>query len=104
MLFAPTTAWRVRWNMNTDTPLPPEESAGQNPPDGAILDWWLPAWLPLLPASWSPWLLEIHDFRSMILLLGALIPLALTMTLLWKAKETIMAGVFRGSGSAPRIV
>jgi photosystem II stability/assembly factor-like uncharacterized protein len=38
-LFAPQTAWRVRWNMNTDTPLPPEEPAGQNPPDGAIINY-----------------------------------------------------------------
>ncbi len=36
-LFEPQQAWRVRWNMNTDTPLPPEEPAGQNPPDGATL-------------------------------------------------------------------
>jgi hypothetical protein len=28
--------------MNTDTPLPPDEPAGQNPPDGAILNYWLP--------------------------------------------------------------
>ncbi len=42
-LFAPQEALRVRWNMNTDTPLPPEEPAGQNPPDGAILHYWLPA-------------------------------------------------------------
>ncbi len=27
--------------MNTDTPLPPEEPAGQNPPDGAIIDYFL---------------------------------------------------------------
>ncbi len=27
--------------MNTDTPLPPEEPAGQNPPDGAILYYYL---------------------------------------------------------------
>ncbi len=67
------------------------------------LDWWLPRWLTFVPVHWSPWLLEIHEFRTMILLLGALIPLALTMTLLWKAKETIMAGVFRGSGVPPRI-
>ncbi len=40
-LFAPRPAWRVRWNMNTDTPLPPEEPAGQNPPDGAIINYWL---------------------------------------------------------------
>jgi photosystem II stability/assembly factor-like uncharacterized protein len=36
-LFAPGIATRVRHNMNTDTPLPPDEPAGQNPPDGAIL-------------------------------------------------------------------
>jgi len=42
-LFAPQEALRVRWNMNTDTPLPPDEPAGQNPPDGAILHYWLPA-------------------------------------------------------------
>ena len=33
--------YRVRWNMNTDTPLPQEEPAGQNPPDGAIIDYYL---------------------------------------------------------------
>jgi hypothetical protein len=42
-LFAPQTAWRVRWNMNPDTPLPQEEPAGENPPDGAILHYWLKA-------------------------------------------------------------
>jgi len=38
-LYAPATAMRVRWNRNTDTPLPPDEPAGENPPDGAILDY-----------------------------------------------------------------
>ncbi len=42
-LFAPERAYRVRDNVNTDTPLPPEEPAGQNPPDGAILDYALRA-------------------------------------------------------------
>jgi photosystem II stability/assembly factor-like uncharacterized protein len=42
-LFTPVQAWRVRWNENTDTPLPPDEPAGQNPPDGAIINYWLPA-------------------------------------------------------------
>jgi photosystem II stability/assembly factor-like uncharacterized protein len=42
-LFPPAQAWRVRWNMNTDTPLPPDEPAGQNPPDGAIINYWLPS-------------------------------------------------------------
>ncbi len=43
LLFAPQTAIRVRWNMNSDTPLPQEEPGGQNPPDGAILDYALSA-------------------------------------------------------------
>jgi photosystem II stability/assembly factor-like uncharacterized protein len=40
-LFAPQLTYRLRRNNNTDTPLPPEISAGQNPPDGAMLDYWL---------------------------------------------------------------
>jgi photosystem II stability/assembly factor-like uncharacterized protein len=40
-LFKPQTAVRVRWDKNTDTPLPPDEPAGQNPPDGAILYYYL---------------------------------------------------------------
>jgi photosystem II stability/assembly factor-like uncharacterized protein len=36
-LFAPSVTYRLPRNTNTDTPLPPEEPAGQNPPDGAIL-------------------------------------------------------------------
>jgi photosystem II stability/assembly factor-like uncharacterized protein len=42
-LFKPQTATRVRWNMNTDTPLPPDEAAMPNPPDGAIIDYYLGA-------------------------------------------------------------
>jgi hypothetical protein len=40
-LFAPQEAIRFRWNKNTDTPLPPDEPAGQNPPDGAIIHYHL---------------------------------------------------------------
>ncbi|MGA7191232.1 MAG: hypothetical protein WBY66_22245 [Candidatus Acidiferrales bacterium] len=40
-LFKPELAYRVRRNVNTDTPLPPEEPAGKNPPDGAIFDYYL---------------------------------------------------------------
>jgi photosystem II stability/assembly factor-like uncharacterized protein len=36
-LYKPQLAYRYRRNTNTDTPLPPEEPAGKNPPDGAIL-------------------------------------------------------------------
>jgi len=42
-LFRPQTAVRVRWNMNTDTPLPPDEPAAQNPPGGAMIDYYLGA-------------------------------------------------------------
>jgi photosystem II stability/assembly factor-like uncharacterized protein len=41
ILYKPQSAYRVRWNMNTDTPLPQEEPAGQNPPDGAVIDYYL---------------------------------------------------------------
>ena len=43
MLFKPTTAWRVRWNTSSDMPWPKEEPTGQNPPDGAIIDYYLKA-------------------------------------------------------------
>jgi photosystem II stability/assembly factor-like uncharacterized protein len=39
--FAPELAYRVRWDTNSDTPLPPDYPAGQNPPDGAILNYYL---------------------------------------------------------------
>jgi photosystem II stability/assembly factor-like uncharacterized protein len=42
-LFTPAMAFRVRRSTNTDTPLPPEEPTGQNPPDGAIVDYALAA-------------------------------------------------------------
>jgi hypothetical protein len=45
-LFRPAVAYRLRRNLNTDTPLPPEEPAGQNPPDGAILDYHLGSAVP----------------------------------------------------------
>jgi len=41
LLFKPQTALRVRANLNTDTPLPPDEPAGENPPDGAVIDYFL---------------------------------------------------------------
>jgi photosystem II stability/assembly factor-like uncharacterized protein len=42
-LFKPQTAYRLRRNQNTDTPLPPEFPAGRNPPNGAIIDYYLAA-------------------------------------------------------------
>jgi photosystem II stability/assembly factor-like uncharacterized protein len=55
VLFAPAPALRIHWNSNTDTPLPPDVPAGQNPPEGAILDYYVKA------ASSGPVTLEIQD-------------------------------------------
>ncbi len=57
-LFAPQLTYRVRRDNNTDTPLPPEEPAGQNPPDGAMIDYWLKN------AASGPVTLEIVDASS----------------------------------------
>ena len=40
-LFPPAEALRVRWDNFQDTPYPPETPAGRNPPDGAIIDYFL---------------------------------------------------------------
>ena len=42
-LFKPVTALRVRFGTNEPTPWPPEVPAGENPPPGAIIDYYLPA-------------------------------------------------------------
>jgi photosystem II stability/assembly factor-like uncharacterized protein len=42
-LFTPAPAYRIERDTNTDTPLPPDEAAAANPPDGAIVDYYLPA-------------------------------------------------------------
>jgi hypothetical protein len=55
VLFRPQEAWRFRWNKNTDTPLPPDEPAGQNPPDGAIVHYFLKT------AAAGPVMLEVVD-------------------------------------------
>jgi photosystem II stability/assembly factor-like uncharacterized protein len=57
-LFAPQEAIRFRWNRNTDTPLPPEVPAGRNPPDGAIIDYYLAA------EAAQPVTLEILDVNN----------------------------------------
>lgn len=41
--YKPAPASRIRWDNTQDTPLPPEMIVGPNPPEGAILDYYLPA-------------------------------------------------------------
>ena len=54
-LFAPQRATRVKRSLHTDTPFPPEEPAGQNPPDGAIINYYLKE------PSKTPIVLEINN-------------------------------------------
>ena len=42
-LFDPAAAVRVRGSQNKDTPPPADTALGENPPAGAIIDYWLPA-------------------------------------------------------------
>ena len=58
LLFEPQTALRVRGNLNTDTPLPPDEPAGENPPDGAMVDYFLSK------DAASPLTIEIKDGKG----------------------------------------
>src|SRR5689334_12811179 len=59
-LFTPQVAYRVKRDVNTDTPLPPEEPVGQNPPDGAIINYSLRG-NPTTPVT-----LEIFDSRNQL--------------------------------------
>ena len=54
-LFVPAPAVRVRFDNNHDTPLTPETPVGQNPPEGAVIDYWLGS------APKGPVTLEIRD-------------------------------------------
>jgi len=58
ILYAPQEAIRFRWNRNPDTPLPPEFPAGKNPPDGAIIDYYLAS------GANGPVTLEIFDAQN----------------------------------------
>ncbi len=40
-LFKPQISYRIRRSVNTDTPIPQEEPMGENPPDGAIINYYL---------------------------------------------------------------
>ncbi len=58
-LLAPSPAMRVRWNVSNDMPWPKEEPAGENPPDGASIDY-------VLKADAAAVALEIVDARGRV--------------------------------------
>ncbi|MGH9431350.1 MAG: hypothetical protein ACRD3T_07390, partial [Terriglobia bacterium] len=57
-LFKPATAWRIRPGSDEGTPLPPETAAGENPPDGAMIYYYLKN------QPRGPLVLEIYDERG----------------------------------------
>ena len=57
-LFAPPAALRVRWNVNDDTPLPPDEPMGENPPEGTPITYSL--------GDSAATMLEILDARGRV--------------------------------------
>ena len=59
-LFKPGAAYRVMRDTNTDTPIPPDEPTAQNPPDGAVIDYFLGQ------AADGPVKLEILDAQSKV--------------------------------------
>jgi photosystem II stability/assembly factor-like uncharacterized protein len=59
-LFKPTNAVRVRWDNWQETPLGPETPAGENPPDGALIDYYL-------KSHASHVTLEIRDSRGVVI-------------------------------------
>jgi photosystem II stability/assembly factor-like uncharacterized protein len=60
LLFKPTAAYRVMRDTNTDTPIPPDEPTAKNPPDGAIVDYFL------AQSAEGPVTLEILDAQSKV--------------------------------------
>jgi photosystem II stability/assembly factor-like uncharacterized protein len=59
-LFTPAPVYRVQRDTNPDTPIPPDEPAAANPPDGAIIDYYL------AHAVSSPVTLEILDAHGQL--------------------------------------
>ena len=57
-LFKPEIATRVRRSTYTDTPIPPDEPTAENPPDGAVIDYFLSQ-----PAT-EPVTIEILDAQG----------------------------------------
>jgi hypothetical protein len=54
-LLKPAPTLRIARSTWTDTPIPPDEPTGENPPAGAVLEYWLPE------AAKSPLTIEILD-------------------------------------------
>ena len=58
VLFKPGMAYRVRRSTWPDTPIPPDEPIGENPPDGAVVDYYL------AKSASGPVTIEIFDAQG----------------------------------------
>jgi photosystem II stability/assembly factor-like uncharacterized protein len=58
-LFNPAPAYRMQRDTNSDTPIPPDEPMAANPPDGAVIDYYL-------PVAASSVALEILDAKGQV--------------------------------------
>ncbi|HUK89457.1 MAG TPA: glycoside hydrolase, partial [Blastocatellia bacterium] len=92
-LFKPATAIRAKRDTNTDTPLPPDEPAGQNPPDGAIIDYYLKS------APTGPVVLEILDRTGQVVRRFSsndkpevIDPKALSVPMYWIRRPRVLSG------------
>ena len=57
-LYAPQRAMRIRGDMNPPTPWPPEMATGENPPDGAMIDYYVG------PQFTGVLMLEVRDAKG----------------------------------------
>jgi photosystem II stability/assembly factor-like uncharacterized protein len=88
-LFAPAVAIRARWDVNGDTPLPIETPTGANPPDGAMIDYYLKS----PPAG--PLQLTISDERGRVVRTYSSVPppaptLLANVPTYWFAPATVL--------------
>jgi hypothetical protein len=60
-LYRPQTALRIRGDMNPPTPWVPEMPTGENPPDGAMIDYYLG------PNATGPVTIEIYDSSNKLI-------------------------------------
>jgi photosystem II stability/assembly factor-like uncharacterized protein len=96
-LFAPAEAVRMQWDTYTDTPLNADVAAAVNPPDGAVIDYYLK------PAQAGDIKLEVYDpagklVRSYSSSGAALLPYKVNVPDFWLAPPSLLpktAGLHR---------
>ncbi|TAN22253.1 MAG: hypothetical protein EPN33_08265 [Acidobacteria bacterium] len=80
-LFRPSPAIRLQWDDYTDTPLNPDEPHSKNPPDGAIIDYYLKS-----PAV-QPLTLQIYDSQGHLINSYSSVGPDKTLAAAWRSPE-----------------